>query len=344
VLDPRALLADLSHLLDDVIAGLALELPWLAGAKNTHALPRHALAAHRTLPVFVFSLLGLPAGLLLAGADSAHPLYFAMPHAIVVLQTGQADAASHFFTNDGMLQVDCRNPTRAIVAGLAEEVAALAASPPSPLPPLLGQVGSLELLRRVGVGSARYLITCALLLCYYRCCYYRQVYSKNGLGYDYLWAHGRHPFGPFAAGPECSQLLLDAAARNAVLARLHSAYASALRSVEALRGLFLALLPAEQLRAALSALGLAGGAEQRLGIRALWALHPDGLATQKTKDAVAWLFAQLGELEARFAKVHGSIRALALADAGRAAGDALVAAQALEAFTQTEVARLEREL
>jgi hypothetical protein len=140
--------------------------------------------------------------------------------------------------------------------------------------------------------------------------------QQNGLGYDYLWAHGRHPFGPFAAGPECSQLLLDAAARNAVLARLHSAYASALRSVEALRGLFLALLPAEQLRAALSALGLAGGAEQRLGIRALWALHPDGLATQKTKDAVAWLFAQLGELEARFAKVHGSIRALALAAAG----------------------------
>ena len=47
--------------------------------------------------------------------------------------------------------------------------------------------------------------------------------------YDFAWATGCHPFGPFANSSALSQTTVDAARRNALLSRLHLVRHLALR-------------------------------------------------------------------------------------------------------------------
>lgn len=52
--------------------------------------------------------------------------------------------------------------------------------------------------------------------------YSRYDIHSERVEFDYTWAIGDHPFGPFASSPKISNIFVQALRRNAVLSRVHS--------------------------------------------------------------------------------------------------------------------------
>ncbi len=74
----------------------------------------------RVIPVFVYSLLGLPEGVLLDRTHLATPS--ARGSIIIALQTLAAEVPAPFFTEDGPVTLSARNPTREIVGSLVSAI------------------------------------------------------------------------------------------------------------------------------------------------------------------------------------------------------------------------------
>jgi hypothetical protein len=132
------------------------------------------------LPVYVLSLLGLDAGLLIDRRDlavGAHDMVIALQH--------DGTVQLPFYSRGAPLPPVKADPSRAVVAALSAALANMAAP------------------------------------------YERHAKARDDIAVDFIWAVGKHPFGPFGAATASSQIFLDTAIRNAILASI----AASLRSV-----------------------------------------------------------------------------------------------------------------
>ena len=136
-------------------------------------LPGQKVFNHRVVPVFVFSLLGLPKDTLFDHKD----FFVANKKQVLVLQTGSPAVFLPYFTEDGIVPVNPRSPTRHIVAGIAASLG--------------------------GITEP----------------FYRYAVERQEMVFDYMWANGRHPFGPFSNTAQLSTIFLDSILRNSVVSR-----------------------------------------------------------------------------------------------------------------------------
>lgn len=111
-LDSRTLLDEMLHSADELATTLL----------HSHSLTSHASSGHRILPVYVFSLLGLPRDLLL----DRYYTHTRTPSGVLVLQTGANGVELPYFSEDGSVRANTRAPTRVIVAGIASVLGGLA--------------------------------------------------------------------------------------------------------------------------------------------------------------------------------------------------------------------------
>jgi hypothetical protein len=161
-----------------------------AAQELTQALFRDQ-QGRRTVPVYIFSLLGFQKDLLL----DRRFLHVSTPSAVLVLQTGTNRAHSPYYTKENHpLPIDCRDVTREVVAGLAEAVFGV-------MPPY-ERYSHHSASDDEGAGSGG-----------------GDVGGKM-VRRDFLFSTGVSPFGPFSDTYRVSEVQSEIARRNLVLQRI----------------------------------------------------------------------------------------------------------------------------
>jgi hypothetical protein len=297
----------------------------------------------RVVPTYLFSLRDVPPGLLLDG----EALHAGGRDAVLLLQTGDADAdassspahgGSPFYAAGARASVSGGAPLRAALAGLAGALGGVA-------PPYLRHATASS----SGDGD-----------------------GGDSLDEEWLWGMGAHPFGPFSnySGGPLSQLLVDAAHRNAILTRTHAALGHvrrALRSVDAFGERFLARPLGEPLRKA-AGTGAGTGADAARGMTWLDRMaaeapppadaDADGasaasaassasaahLAGRLPSAVLARLQRELGELESQFLRLSRLMYEGALPQAHVLSSHALIGAYTLREYAAAELAAAREDL
>ena len=203
----------LAHQLRHTVDWLALPLLDAAAASALRREPS-AAAANRTapgegrrrrvLPVYVFSLAGLHEELLMASERGA------IPDASRDATSSQRDGSSTSADRDLQLShaaadlvIVLQTEQQSVATPHFDDDGAVRTSPRDPTRHVLA-----------GLAAAIGAIPPP----------YQAHLPGGGAVYDFAWATGHHPFGPFANSTALSATTVDAARRNALLSRLHQAH------------------------------------------------------------------------------------------------------------------------
>ena len=157
-------------------------------------------SATRVLPLFLFSLLGYHPSLLLDSSSLVHLSDEA--HSILVLQTNTSHLPVPFYSHTGApLTLSTAQPTPHALAGLA-----------SALGDLLAPFESFSVADDLEGGGA--------------------TPTR-----DFHWAVGAHPFGPYSSATSLPDVMVDAARRHALIARVGAAADTLRDAIDALEAL-----------------------------------------------------------------------------------------------------------